>query len=424
MVTASAAGLALHQHVIPLVSSYNDQAGNTQVSLTRLVNVGDGPTKNGSIMCLLRPPKMWRPFVIVYWNLTMSQPSHICHSIWDLSSFPFSTVFRGTIRDKWDILADGHNETVANYLLICNNLIAELVCPTNLADQRHYLETSKRPYKLNCAALSARLETINKMMLLFPGAGGNPPMQAIDVKNLYYQMMPSEWQRVFLNSGQVITDPNYTLISLQCFMTLQEEQNQADVAQRRQLQQRNPCSRGGRSRRSPNRRRAPGSAGSPSTRYQASGAVPPVPPAASPAQGGIPVPFRGFACPPYHGQCSYGRGQPYHPYSRAPVPGGGHGCGRHGSDMYQVEMDALPPVASDPCRPEGSPPDDLHFADGDYDHNAALAALELERWVTGYSNDSGTPQESEYPPGSIYEYAPDSYYEENQDQDYYYGDEE
>ena len=83
------------------------------------------------------------------------------------------------------------------------------------------------------------------MMSLFPGLGGNPPMQAIDVKNLYYQMMPSEWQWAFLNSGQVITDPNYTVLSLQCFMTLQEEQNQADVAQHRQLQQHNPRLQGG-----------------------------------------------------------------------------------------------------------------------------------------------------------------------------------
>ena len=134
---------------------------------------------------------------------------------------------------------------MANFLLICNNLIAELVCPTDLANQRHNLETSKKPYKLNCAPLSARLETINKMMSLFLGAGDNPPMQAVDIKNLYHQMMPSEWQQAFLNSGQVITDHNYTLLSLQRFMTLQEEQNQADVARHRQLQQRNPHSRGG-----------------------------------------------------------------------------------------------------------------------------------------------------------------------------------
>ena len=277
-------------------------------------------------------------------------------------------------------MADGHNETVANFQLIRNELIAELVRPTNLADQRHYLETSKNPYKLSCAALSARLETINKMMSLFPGPRGNPPMQAVDIKNLYYQMMPSEWQRAFLNSGQVITDPTYTLLSLQHFMTLQEEQNQVDVARRRQLQQRNPRLRGGRSGRSPNHRRVPGSAGPPSTRYRASGAVPPVPLAASPAHGGPPAPFRGFARPPYQGQRPYGRGQPYHPYSHAPVLGRRRGRGRRGSDMYQVQADALPLVAAGMCHPEGNPPDDLHFADGDYSQNSVLEAPELERW--------------------------------------------
>ena len=131
---------------------------------------------------------------------------------------------------------------VANFLIIHNNLITELVHPTDLTDQQHYLETSKKPYKLNCAALSARLETINKMMSLFPGSHSSPLMQAVDVKNLYYQMMPSEWQCVFLNSDQVVMDPGYTLLSLQRFMTLQEEQNQVDMAWRRQLQQHNPHS--------------------------------------------------------------------------------------------------------------------------------------------------------------------------------------
>ena len=45
-------------------------------------------------------------------------------------------------------------------------------------------------------------------------------------------MMPSEWQWAF---SQVIMDPNYTLLSLQRFMTLQEEQNQADVARHCQV---------------------------------------------------------------------------------------------------------------------------------------------------------------------------------------------
>ena len=75
-------------------------------------------------------------------------------------------------------------------------------------------------------------------------------------------------------------------------------------------------------------------AGSALPRYRAAGTVPQVPPVASPAQGGIPPPFRGFGRQPYQGQRSYGRGQPYHPYSRAPVQGRGCGRGRRGSDMY------------------------------------------------------------------------------------------
>ena len=238
-------------------------------------------------------------------------------------------------------------------------------------------------------------------------------------------MMPSEWQRAFLNSGQVIMDPTYTLLSLQRFMTLQEEQNQADMARHRQLQQRNYRSRGGRGGRSPTRRGAPGRTGPLATHYRASGAVAPAPFTASPAQGGNPVPFCGFAHPPYQGQRSYGRGQPCHPYSHALVPGRGRGRGRgqRGSNMYQVHAEMLPPVVAGVRRPEGNPPDDLHFADGNYSQNSALEEPDLERWVTGYSDDLGTPQESTHRPGSVYEYAPESYYDE-EEVDNYYGEEE
>ena len=146
----------------------------------------------------------------------------------------FRQCHSGTIHTKWDVLADGVNETLVNFMAARDHLIAELVHPTDLADQRHYLEMSKKPYCLNCAALASRLEMINKMMSLFPGANGNLPMQTIDIQNLYYQMMPVDWLHAFLNSGQVITNVNYTLLDLQRFMTLQEEHNQATIAQQHQ----------------------------------------------------------------------------------------------------------------------------------------------------------------------------------------------
>ena len=42
MATTSAVGLALHRHVIHLVSLFNDQSDNTKVSLMCSVNIGDG----------------------------------------------------------------------------------------------------------------------------------------------------------------------------------------------------------------------------------------------------------------------------------------------------------------------------------------------------------------------------------------------
>ena len=143
MVTASAAGLALCWHVIPLVSLYNDQADNTQVSLMRLVNVSDGNNEK-------------RKYNVPFGS--SQDVETLCRCVLefdDVSAIPrlslttgplkfsfFRQCLGGTICDKWDVLADGHNETVTNFLLVRNNLIAELVHPTNLADQQHYLETS------------------------------------------------------------------------------------------------------------------------------------------------------------------------------------------------------------------------------------------------------------------------------------------
>ena len=95
-----------------------------------------------------------------------------------------------------------------------------------LADEQHYLQMCRKPHRLTCATLSAPIEYLNKLLSVFPGAGGNPPFQALYLKNMYYGMMPDPWKRSFLNSSQMLTDPNYTLLDLQCYMSLQEDQQQ------------------------------------------------------------------------------------------------------------------------------------------------------------------------------------------------------
>ena len=102
----------------------------------------------------------------------------------------------------------------------------------------------RKPHRLTCATLSARIEYLNKLLSVFPGAGGNPPFQALDLKDMYYRMMPDPWKRSFLNSGQMLPDPNYTLLDLQRYMSLQEDQQQM-TQQRSSPRRAQGVSRGG-----------------------------------------------------------------------------------------------------------------------------------------------------------------------------------
>ena len=424
MATTSIAGLALGHHIIPLVSVYNGKAEGSQVSLLRYINLGDGTKEKRKYnVPLVNTQDVETLCQCILEFEDVSAPQRLSLTTGPLKFSFFRQCLGGTIHDQWDTLADGLNETVANCTNVRNNLIAGLVCPTDLADQRHYLETSKKPYWPNCASLAARIETINKMMSLFPGAAGNPLMQPVDIKNLFYQMMPSEWQWAFLNSSQVITNNDYTLLVLQRFMTLQEEQNQADVAQCRQQQQRvgHQCTR--RQGRSPGRR-YPAGDGGPAFPCRRSSVTPPAVPPAQQAPAAAQAVYRGFPRPPYQGQRPY-QGRAYHPYQCAPGAAWGRGRGRgRGPELFQAQTPNLPPVVATPNRPDGYPPNEVHFADDPYGQEAFLPEPPFECWVTGYSHDSYPPMNENE--SNEYDYAPEHSYEANTDQsqEYYGGEDE
>ena len=138
------------------------------------------------------------------------------------------------------------------------------------------------------------------MMSLFPGVARNPLMQPVNVKNLFYQMTPGEWH--FLNSGQVITNNDYTLLARQRFMTLQEEQNQADMARPCQQQQkRMGHHHAGCQGRSQGCRYATVDGGSTALHCWTAMARPTVPPAQQALVAAQPF-YHGFPRPPYQGQ--------------------------------------------------------------------------------------------------------------------------
>ena len=102
--------------------------------------------------------------------------------------------------------------------------------------------------------------------------------------------------------------------------------------------------------------------------------------------------------------------------------GHGHGRGRgRGPEIYQAQTPNLPPAVAELHRPNGNPPNDLHFADDPYGQEAFLP--EPPFWVTGYSHDSHPPIDANQ--AYKYEYSPKPSYEDNNNQDYdYYGEEE
>ena len=81
--------------------------------------------------------------------------------------------------------------------------------PTDLADQEHYICHCKKPFRYNCQELSSCLLFMNKMMSLFLGANSMPSFTQQNLQNIYFKMMPIEWQHSFINNGQDIASPNY-----------------------------------------------------------------------------------------------------------------------------------------------------------------------------------------------------------------------
>ena len=424
---ASPAALAFNRHVIPLFSKFPEHDEGSYTSLTHVVPLGGDNTEKR---------KYNVPIV------STSDVETLCRNILefqDVSAAPrlslttgplkftyYRQTLRGTKRDKWDTIANIQPQTLAGFQAAIDAFVNESIWPTDLADEQHYLQMCRKPHRLTCATLSARLEYINKLLSVFPGAGGNPPFQALDLKNMYYRMMPDPWKRSFLNSGQMLTDPNYTLLDLQRYMSLQEDQQQM-TQPRRSPGRAQSVSRGG--MRTPN-----------STRRRQSQSYPGGPPSQrarydrndrrqqqqyygyrnqlQQAQGQQPYPYhpQGYQPtprPPHSAaQVSPGTRPPF----RAPAQRGfgrGRGRGRGPENYHTLNSSSMPPTVAAPVRPVGQPPEDLHHEQEEH------VAAPFSPWVSQDYNPghSFTQEDREY----YTEQEPDEY--DYADDDFYFGEE-
>ena len=85
----------------------------------------------------------------------------------------------------------------ANFEVLLTQLIAQFCKPTAYADQRRYMETYKKPFKLTVKQLANRLIVINKYTQYLPGSGNVTVYDPETIKPAFFNMMLAEWQMEF-----------------------------------------------------------------------------------------------------------------------------------------------------------------------------------------------------------------------------------
>ena len=126
----------------------------------------------------------------------------------------FRQYFEDGIRDHCDVIAAGNAQIIVGSQASVEAFLPYFLRPTDYADQVNYLNNAPKPFKLTCLQLVARLQFMNRMIGLFPGAPQNPPLADTNIKHIYNCMMLPEWQCSLIWRWCDINDANYTLMEL------------------------------------------------------------------------------------------------------------------------------------------------------------------------------------------------------------------
>jgi len=134
----------------------------------------------------------------------------------------FREMLGGIYRTKFDELRANNPATIPGFDTTVEQFIAFYIEDTALANEQSYLETYRKLYRTTPDELSERLLEINRLMAIFPGAGGVVPYNQQQLKHCFYKMMPPSWQVRFATNVDRLTDPNYTFKQLVSYMNNQD----------------------------------------------------------------------------------------------------------------------------------------------------------------------------------------------------------
>jgi len=138
----------------------------------------------------------------------------------------FREVLEEPFRSTWDTVSAGEPETEAGFNAAIVSFLQKYFDSTDLMDQKTYLSKVRKPYKLDCSALSSRLEKINKMMWLLDYEEEDPddlPLDDNALKTLFFQIMPHTWQLDFGAIDLEITDDTISFERVVRFMKKKEK---------------------------------------------------------------------------------------------------------------------------------------------------------------------------------------------------------
>ena len=106
----------------------------------------------------------------------------------------FRKCLEDIVLDTYDtLLLSTASHDCASCLELINESIGHFTNPTAYADQKQYMDTYKKPFKLTVKELASRLIIVNKYTHYLPGSNGDPIYTNPMIKYAFYNMMISQW---------------------------------------------------------------------------------------------------------------------------------------------------------------------------------------------------------------------------------------
>ena len=104
----------------------------------------------------------------------------------------FRKCLEDIVLDTYDSLLLGvATHDCASFLDLINELIGHFTDPTAYTDQKQYMDTYKKPFKLTVKELTNRLIIVNKYTRYLLGSNGDPVYTNNMIKYAFYNMMIS-----------------------------------------------------------------------------------------------------------------------------------------------------------------------------------------------------------------------------------------